>query len=187
MKRAVIVHGFQSNPISGFKGWLKTELEKTGFTVFSPALPNPKEPRQEEWVETIAQTIGEPDQETYLIGHSLGCMAILRYLEQLPPKSVIGGAVFIAGFTEPLTDDRQDKRQNFFKQPLNWNSVNQHCSKIIALFSDNDWAVPLDNTKPFKQQTNTEVIVLPQRGHFATEDHCVRLPEALEAVLKIAM
>ncbi len=37
--------------------------------------------------------IGNPDNETYLVGHSLGSPTILRYLESLQDDQMIGGGL----------------------------------------------------------------------------------------------
>lgn len=50
----------------------------------------------------IKDVVGEPDLNTYFAGHSLGLIAILRYLEILPETQKVGGCVFVAGFGEEL-------------------------------------------------------------------------------------
>lgn len=41
---------------------------------------------------------GHPDENTYFIGHSIGCQSIDRYLEILPSETKIGGVVYVAGW-----------------------------------------------------------------------------------------
>ncbi len=97
MKRVFIIHGWDGYPEEGWFPWLKKELEKNGFEVFVPAMPNPSEPKIEEWIPFLENIIDEPDEDTYLVGHSIGCQTIFRYLEQLENKK-IGGAVCVAGW-----------------------------------------------------------------------------------------
>ena len=80
-KRVVIIHGYQGEPMRGFRPWLKVELEARGFSVSVPAMPSPDEPRVEDWVAAIAKEVGDAGKDCVLVGHSLGCAAILRYLE----------------------------------------------------------------------------------------------------------
>ena len=82
-QRAFIIHGYLGRPDEAWQPWLRAELEKRGFIVQLPAMPHPDRPTIPEWVGFIAQLVGEPDRETVLIGHSLGCQAVLRYLETL--------------------------------------------------------------------------------------------------------
>ena len=48
------------------------------------------------WVAEITKIVEAPDKDTYFIGHSIGCQAILRYLEKI--NSPVGGALFVAGW-----------------------------------------------------------------------------------------
>lgn len=81
MKRAIIVHGFKGKPDTNWKPWLKNELEGKGFKVDIPAMPNPDYPQVSEWVSELSDTIGSFDSDQiYLIGHSLGCITILKRL-----------------------------------------------------------------------------------------------------------
>lgn len=83
--------------------WLKKELEKSNFEVFVPQLPESGNPRIQNWVPKLAESVGVPDEQTYFVGHSLGCQTITRYLESLPKNIKVGGAVFVAGFFKRLT------------------------------------------------------------------------------------
>jgi len=71
-KMVFIIHGLGGKPTHGFKPWLKSELELRGFEVFSPQLPNAKNPKIGEWLGVIRKLVGKPDGETYFVGHSLG-------------------------------------------------------------------------------------------------------------------
>ena len=53
MKRVVIIHGYQGEPMRGFRPWLKKELEARGFDVSMPAMPKPDAPDSDEWVAAI--------------------------------------------------------------------------------------------------------------------------------------
>src|SRR3990167_2910856 len=104
MKRVIIVHGWDGYPEEGCFPWLKKEFEKENFQVLIPAMPDPINPKIETWVPYLRDHVLVPDEETYLIGHSIGAQTILRYLESLPENAKIGGAVFIAGWIN-LTDE----------------------------------------------------------------------------------
>ena len=49
-KRVIIIHGWESGPTEHWFPWLKSELEKNGFEVLTPQMPNTFFPRQAEWV-----------------------------------------------------------------------------------------------------------------------------------------
>ena len=97
MKRVFIVHGWGGRPDEAWFPWIKKELEDKGYKVFIPAMPETDEPKMELWIPFLSQLVGKPDLNTFFVGHSIGCQAIIRYLETLPEGVKIGGAVFVAG------------------------------------------------------------------------------------------
>ncbi len=191
MKRIFIVHGWDGYPEEGWFPWLKKELEAKGFEVFVPQLPDPNNPRIENWVPKLAQIVGPADANTFFIGHSMGCQTIARYLETLPENIKVGGVVFVAGFFKHLKglEDDEEVRltdKHWLNAPLDLNKVKNHLPKSIAIFSDNDPFVPLDNQDDFKNKLKSEIILEKNCGHFSgPTDGFKELPIALEAILKI--
>ena len=82
MKRVILVHGWGFNPTMNWYPWLKKELEKKGFEVIIPAMPNTNEPDINSWVFKLREFVGRDDGELILIGHSIGCQTIMRFLEK---------------------------------------------------------------------------------------------------------
>lgn len=183
-KRAVIIHGWGGHPGEAWFPWLKQELEKKGFSVEVPAMPDTEHPKIETWVPVLAKVVGTPDKDTYLIGHSIGCQTILRYLETIDAQ--IGGAVLIAGFfvsLRGLSDDDKPIAKPWMEIPLDFEKIKKATKNITAIFSDNDPYVPLDNVKGFEEKLGAKTIVLKGKGHMGGDDNCLELPEALNAVL----
>lgn len=184
MKHLIIVHGWEGYPEEGWFPWLKQQLQTKDFMVDVPAMPNAAKPQMNEWVPYLTQTIGQPDSQTFLVGHSLGCITILRYLESLATGQKIGGVLLVAGFGARL---KYDELANFFTTPVNWDKVKSHCPKFSAIFSTSDPYVPLGNADLFKKELGADITTLPGPGHFSgPSDNCTQLPAALAAVLKLA-
>lgn len=80
MKRVFIVHGWGGKPEQGFKPWLKQELEARGYSAEVPAMPETDNPRIDAWASELQKVIVRPDEDTVLVGHSLGAPAILHYI-----------------------------------------------------------------------------------------------------------
>src|SRR3989344_5363455 len=173
-KRVFIAHGWDGTPEEGWFPWLKQELEKKGFEVTVPQLPDTGNPRIGNWVPALAKAVGTPDDQTYLVGHSMGCQTIARYLETLPEGQKVGGAVFVAGFFKHLTglEDDPDVREtdkHWLGTPINLEKVKSHLSKSVAIFSDNDPWVPPDNKDDFRDKLGSEIIVQHAQGHFTRD------------------
>jgi len=98
MKKIYLVHGWGGSDSSeGWFGWLKENAKKKGFEVISFNMPNTETPVIKEWVGFLKENANKLDEETYFIGHSVGCQAILRYLENLNLKIKIKGCIFVVG------------------------------------------------------------------------------------------
>lgn len=190
MRRVFIFHGWDGYPEEGWFPWLKKELESRGFEVVVPQLPHPEEPRIEPWVSKVRETVGIPDKDTYLIGHSMGCQAIIRFLEKLPEGVDIGGAVFVAGFLKQLTNLESDELvgdvvREWLSAPIDLKKVKSHLEKSIAIFSDNDPYVPVDNKAEFEEELGSKIIIEHGKGHFSGSTGTVECPPALRAILTL--
>jgi hypothetical protein len=186
MKRAVIIHCWEGTPEYCWYPWLKRELESFGFKVEVPAMPDSEHPKQGAWIRSMKKILKEPDKELILIGHSVGCITIMRYLESLKKGQKIGGTVFVAGFTDDLG---YKELKNYFKTPINYRSIKSHCPKFISIHSDNDPFVALKHADVLNKKLDAEIIVKQNMGHFSgevdDEQSCSELPEVFDAVLRI--
>jgi len=179
-KRAFLIHGWEGYPEEGWRPWLKSQLEKSGFTVIVPAMPDTKHPTLSAWLGCLAKTVGTPDSECYFVGHSLGCITILRYLESIPQE--VGGAVLVAGFSSNLG---YDELESFFTKPIDWELIRKNCKKFVAIHSDNDKFVSLHYADIFKEKLGADVVVQHDMKHFSGSDGVMELPAARDAVLSL--
>ncbi|MBU2566915.1 alpha/beta hydrolase [Patescibacteria group bacterium] len=187
MKKAIIIHCWEGAPDYCWYPWLKGELEAINFEVQVPVMPETNLPKQKLWVPKIHELVGEPNKNLILIGHSIGCISILRYLESLKENQMIGGAVLVAGFTDDLGIE---EIANYFETPIDFEKIKSHCPKFVAINSDNDPFVPLKHANILKAKLGAEIIIKHNMGHFSGsiegEESCTDLPDALNAVLKIS-
>ena len=187
MKKAIIVHCWSGYPEYCWYPYVKKELEKNDFEVFIPAMPDTDEPKLVKWLPKLQEIAGEVDTDTFLIGHSLGCVTIMRFLESLSVGQKVGGVVFVAGFTDDLGFD---ELKNFFETSIDLDKVKSKAESFVAIASDDDPYVPLDRKDVLKEKLGAEVIVKHNAKHFSGavdgESSCIELPDVVESVLKIA-
>ena len=81
----VILHGYTGRNDKNFIPWLKHELEQRGAKVQAPQLPDTDNPTEVEQVQYVLDHV-QFDENTVLIGHSLGGLVAMRVLEKLPHK-----------------------------------------------------------------------------------------------------
>lgn len=187
-KRVVIAHNWSGKPEDNWYPWLKAELEKRGFEVQVPVMSEHEDPVIEEWVGKLADAVGKCDEQTYFVGHSIGCQTIMRYVASQDDK--IGGCMFIAGWfkTENLEDEEtEDIARPWQETPIDFNRVLAATTKFTVFLSSNDpYDAVQENEQLFKEKLDADVTILPNKGHFTAEDGVTELPEVLDAVLQQA-
>lgn len=188
--RVFIVHGWDGYPEEGWFPWLKKELEAKGCRVEVPAMPEPAAPKIEAWVSHLAKVAGEVDENTFFVGHSIGCQTILRYLESLPEHKKIGGAIFVAGwFTlmDPKTNEEKEIAKPWLETPIDFIKIKHHTVNFFAIFSDNDEFVPLSDKGLFEQKLGAKTAIEHNKGHFSGSDGIKELPIVLEKILLLVI
>ncbi len=189
-KRVFIIHGWDGYPKEGWFPWLKKELEKKGFLVQVPAMPNPSEPKIETWIPFLADLVGTVDKNTYFVGHSIGCQTIIRYLQTLHKGARIGGAVFVAGWYDLKnlkTEEEKRIASPWVNEPRDDKKIKESINKATAIFSDNDPSILTENQKSWEEKVGAKIIVESGKGHFSGSDGITELPSVLNALLEIAV
>ena len=192
MKSVYIIHGWGGSPKEEIHKWLKSELEKNGFKVNALKMPNSETPRIEEWIPFLQKNIPVLDKQTYLVGHSIGCQAILRYLETLPKETKVRKVILIAPWINLLDtayenpDEEKKIAKPWIETPINWEKCKSHTKHFTAIFSDNDFCVPLSDKEIFRKKLNAKIIVEHNKGHFTMEDNVDKVPSALSSILEIS-
>ncbi|KKW46454.1 MAG: hypothetical protein A3A43_03490 [Candidatus Liptonbacteria bacterium RIFCSPLOWO2_01_FULL_56_20] len=123
----LILHGYTGSPQENKYPWIKKELEKRGYEVNIPKLPNTNDPSEQEQVNYVLENF-TLDENTVLFGHSLGAIVALKVLQKANTpiaKLVLGAAALDPKFS------RDSKRP--FWDSFNWNF---NYKKINDLVSD---------------------------------------------------
>ena len=190
MSTVVIVHGWGGDSEGGWEPWLADELKQKGVSVLTPDMPNTSSPKIEEWVSFLDGLAKDVNRDLFFVGHSMGCQAILRYLETLPEGSKIGGTVFVAPWLN-LTDENWDETytreiaEPWIKTPINWQKISARTESFVVIYSDNDPYVPADSAQLIGEKLNAKIVLDSGRGHFSEEDDVTQLPAARDELLII--
>ena len=176
-KRIFIVHGWGGSSKKGWFSWLKKELK--GYDVNALSMPDPSKPHIDSWISHLKKEVGKVDKDTFFVGHSVGCQAILRFLVD---NDDAGGAVLVAPWMKLAEDDEEDLEivKEWEDTPLDLEKIDTDC---IAIFSKNDQSVPLNkNVKIFKDKLGASIIKVDKMGHFE-EGEIDELPVVLGSLL----
>lgn len=179
-KRVYIIHGWGGSPNKNWIPWLKSELEKRGYKVFAPEMPDTDAPQIGAWVAHLSKIVGTPDKDTYFVGHSIGCQTVLRYLETV--EQSVGGAIFVAGWfnLENLEDEESENiAEPWIKTPIHIAKIREALPKSVLLISDDDpFGAVEENKRKFSEITPHKV-VLPHAGHIDKSEEPAILSEFL--------
>lgn len=192
MKKVFIIHGFGGLPNGGWFPWLSRELAEKGIAVSSLMMPDSTNPVPKKWIKQIKHGIGESDTDTILLGHSLGVPAILRYMETVSPKIKIGGMLLVSGFISPLQPEKKEsifRKVDAFVEPMiNFEKIKRVHIPTIIIHGTKDEVVPFFHAEKISEKVGAMVVPVVGGNHFSQlgEAPCYELPEALEAVLKLA-
>jgi uncharacterized protein len=183
MKRIIIVHGWSGSPNDNWLPWIKSELEILGHEVLTPAMPDTDNPAIEKWVNCLSETVRTPDLNTFFIGHSIGCQAILRYLETIDTS--VGGAMFVSGWfnLENMENKEEEKiAEPWIKTAIDIEKIKAILPKSLLIISDNDpYGAFKENIEKFSA-IMTQVIVLHNAEHITEQKEPAVLSHFLEFV-----
>ena len=177
-----MVHGFQGSPNGGWRPWLMAELGKQEIYVCALSMPNPDEPICSEWVEEISRHVEvNKNDDIYLIGHSLGVPAILRYLESAQ-SNPIKGAILVSG---PSEKNNNRKIDSFLETPFDFEIIKSKCQIFSIIHGDDDPNVPLDNARILSKELGGELTIVEKGGHLNGSSGWTQLPQCLEVLNKM--
>lgn len=174
--RIVLLHGYNANPGMNFHPWLKTELEKLGHEVVQPTLLLSDEPNPIECIKQLEEEVGVVNPETIVLGHSLGGVVALRWLEAAEalgtPRSVI-----LVGAPWRV---RSPKIRSFFMTEFDFDTVMWKSQEFTVVHDKQDSAVPFDHAEKYTKVLGAELIATEGNGHYMDEKY----PILLETIIK---
>lgn len=179
-RRVFIVHGFEGNPHGNWFDWLAAQARACGVQAGALVMPNPGNPTVQSWQFTLDQHIGKPDENAFLVGHSLGCITLLHFLCRQQPER-IGGLVLAAGFADPLPPLPQLDPYIKGAAP-DFSVLKRIRMPKQCLVSDNDSHVPPALTLSMAERLDSPVIHIPNGGHLMDSDGFTELPQVWEAL-----
>ncbi|WP_439243246.1 RBBP9/YdeN family alpha/beta hydrolase [Lonepinella sp. BR2474] len=181
LEKIYITHGYTAHSQKHWFPWLKVRLENQKIFTQIFDMPNSTEPDPQQWLEFHQQHIPQLDQHCYFIGHSLGCIATLRFLQQA--KMQIGGIILVSGFAEKLPN--LPELDDFNKTPLNFTALIQQIPKRVVIASDDDDVVNVQFTRNLAQNLQANYIEVSGYRHFLDRQGVTELPLVYEEIMKM--
>ena len=181
--KAFIIHGAYGHPEENWFQWLKAELEKIDFEVFVPKFPTPEGQSLDSWMKVFSIFEKKLDEETIMIGHSLGPAFILRLLEKI--EKPVKSCFFVSGCIDLLGNEEFDKiNRTFVEKEFDWDKIKNNCRKFYIIHSDNDPYVPLKMGKKLSDKLDGEMDIVRDGGHFNEGAGYTKFPFLLRKIME---
>lgn len=177
-KKVIIVHGYTASPEKNWFPWLKAQLELQGVSVQVPAMPDPLSPDPQRWQQHLLEAQIELDTDTVVIGHSLGCVTLLRYLAS--QQQQIAGYLLVSGFTEEQETLPELKAHTDFT--FDYANLKSLSDKRVSIISSNDAIVSPQSSRTLATLLETEVITVENAGHFLDREGFSEFPLILKVL-----
>ncbi len=189
MKKIYLVHCWDGTSKDGWYPWIDEKLTNDNCKVIRFDMPNTANPQIDEWVKALDSKVDTLDENTYFIGHSIGCQTIMRYL-QTKEICKIGGILFVAPWLELLPeavsdDESYNTAQPWLNNPIDFNKVKFFTNNINCIFSTDDYFVSLNQEKEFKNKLNAKTCIIENKGHISQDDDVYELNEILNLSIEM--
>ncbi|AAU38988.1 RBBP9/YdeN family alpha/beta hydrolase [[Mannheimia] succiniciproducens] len=180
-KQLYITHGYTANSQSHWFQWLKNQLipHQIHTNIFD--MPDSSKPNPQIWLAHHQTYINQCDENTVFIGHSLGCIATLRYLQR--QKKKIKGLILVAGFDEPL--DNLPELTSFTLQRIYYPELIANIPQRIVIGSSNDEVVAPKYTQKLAANLQASYLTVENAGHFLARQGFTEFPLLLKECLNI--
>ncbi len=180
ISKIVFMHGKNQTPEGAWYPWFGKEVEKKGIKFIAPKLPKSEKPILDEWLRELDKT--KPDENTILIGHSRGGVAILRWLEELPKDKKIKKVILIAS-NHPLFKERDSEEFNNWHKlkEYNFEKIRKHCEEFVVFHSKEDPIVPFEAGRRNAEGLGAKFNIYEGKWHFGKV--LKKFPELLNEII----
>ncbi|HTJ57155.1 MAG TPA: alpha/beta hydrolase [Devosiaceae bacterium] len=173
-KRLIVVPRWSGTPASDWYPWLERELASMSPPPFAPIIgatvPDSASSTISNWMAAVRAVLGTNPGEiadTVLVGHSVGCQAVLRVLAELPEGVHAAGVLCVAGWF--WTDAPWASLMPWIDTPFDLERAKIAAgAPIVVLISDNDphtsdWKA---NRAAWRDRLGATSIIVHGAAHF---------------------
>lgn len=163
MSTTFIFYGVYGHPQENWFPWLKNHLEQLDQQVIIPQFPTPEGQTLDNWLKTLEEYEAQINEDTILVGHSLGVPFALNVIEQHKVKA----AFLVAGFYGKCNTRFDDMTKTFAQRDFDWEKIKANCEKFYVFHSDNDPYIKLEKAQELAEKLDVKVTLVPGAGHIS--------------------
>ncbi|MFK4565895.1 RBBP9/YdeN family alpha/beta hydrolase [Enterococcus sp. UD-01] len=178
-EKIFLIHGYTANPEANWFPWLKAEVKKQlKQEIAILKMPNPEAPVPQAWDAYCHSKIAHSDGIT-IIGHSLGCIEALRFVDQHELKEV--RLILVSGFDE--TTAWLPELASFTEKPLHYAELLPKIKQAVVISAIDDDIIPYHYSETLARHLHCKFILLPEGKHFIDRDGVLSLPTVMEELI----
>lgn len=158
--------------------WLSTKLVQLGFPVIIKNMPDPVAAHMNIWLPYLENEIIK-NENTIVVGHSSGGVATLRYLEL---HKLVGAILVSCNYTDLGFED--EREAGWYDAPWQWEQIKANAGWVVQLHGEDDPYFDTTEPKYIQSKLNSELLILPHRGHFMTDQNPInnQFPEIISLI-----
>ncbi len=181
MKRVFLIHGYEGTPNGGWRPWVMGELAKHDIFATALTMPGGKAPTLSDWVAEITRNVETGVKgDIYLVGHSLGVPAILKYIEQTSLKK-IAGIILVSG---PSLPTKKKAVAEFLADEFDFYHIKSKVSQITVIHGDNDPVVHVSQAHFLADSLGVRAKIIKNGKHLNGSAGFTKLPAVVAAIIE---
>lgn len=157
----MIIPGNGCSPVekANWYSWLANSLVPLfpSFDIILKDMPDPNKARETYWLPFIDSNI-KGYSKVYLIGHSSGSVALMRYLE----RRYIDGVILVSGCVSDLGYE-SERISGYYPQQMDgsvrewrWDLMRKNSGWIMHVGSQGDEFIPVEEMREIKEKLNLD-------------------------------
>lgn len=167
--RAILIHGFNASPDENFHSWLRSQLQERGVEVVTPRL---ELHAHEDFdlasvIEDLKKQVGYLRGDDILLGHSLGGLIALQYLEAVEMTETPRAVVLVA---VPWKVAKPELRRLFFAD-LDADVTMWKAREFVVVHSKDDKLVPIDHGRKLAESLKARFVERDGEGHYMDREY----------------
>ena len=178
--KAFLFHGTGGHSKENWLPWMSKKLQELGYETIVPDFPDADSPQPEKWYPVIDALVGDVDEDSIVIGHSLGAAIALRFLERIDMTIHVLALVGVTLGIPPIKFIEGDSP--FLEGGFDWATIKSRTRHSIVFHSDDDPFVDMANGREAAAQLSVDMTFIPNAGHFNASAGYTEFPELLEAL-----
>jgi len=181
MKNIFIIHGAFGSPEENWIPWIKEQCEEKSYSVTVPTFPSGDDQNYDNWMKVLEPYLSEFNEQTVLIGHSIGATFVLSVLEKL--NVTIEKSILVSGFLGLLGNKEFDTvNETISDRDFLWGKIGHASKEFVIIHGSNDPYVPTNKAKELGLLLETEPTFIPEGGHLNEAAGFTEFPQLLKII-----